>query len=205
MGRSDMKRIFLIALISGMALCIAAAEIPKQGLGLQAGWAQPVWHTNGTAPMYGLKAGLAYDCSYIAGFGSLLGINYTFAAKNAMKYHQMEIFVDWQYKFEVAKETYIILYSGPTIQCGLAMKTEDPLTGESYDAYTTDRNDEAMRRINVTWGLGAGVQYKRYFLRGGYDFGIINPYKNRENIAGERLKGRLDQWSIKIGAYFWYK
>ena len=188
-----------------MALRLVAAEIPKQGFGLQVGWSQPVWHLNNTIPMYGLKAGLAYDCSYIGGFGSLLGINYTFAGKQEMKYHQLEVFVDWQYKFEVAKETYIILYSGPTIQCGLAMNMQDPVTGENYDAYTTDRNDDALRRINVTWGIGAGLQYKRYFLRGGYDFGIINPYKNKEDIAGNRLRGRIDQWSIKIGAYFWYK
>jgi hypothetical protein len=62
----------------------------------------------------------------------------------------------------------------------------------------------------VTWGVGAGFQYKRYFLRGEYDFGLINPHRYGQfvNIAGETMdrntRGRLDQWSIRIGMYLWY-
>ena len=75
-----------------------------------------------------------------------------------------------------------------------------------------DQQDKYLRRLNVTWGVGAGFQYKRYFLRGGYDFGIINPYKaitfnalDGALFAGDDrwTRGRLDQWQIKMGLYLW--
>ena len=234
-----------------MAVCLAmsamAVDLPKQGFGFQVGWAQPIVRLNSPSTIYpkdslvntvklnGFKVGVVYDASYAAGFGSSMGINYTFGAytgnwrstsaisnyprsRQMVTYHEVEIFVDWQYKFEVAKETYLMLYTGPTIQCGLGLnmrvdKQADfnaDVTSVRYSSYTTDEANEAMKRLNVTWGVGAGFQYQRYFLRGGYDFGIINPYKNAQfvNAAGETIdrntRGRLDQWSIKIGMYLWY-
>ena len=240
-----------------MAMCLAlsasAVDLPKQGFGIQIGWAQPIIRLNSPSTAYpkdslvntvklnGFKVGLVYDASYIAGFGSSMGINYTFGASNGgwkqkyafkeypyerqmITYHEIEVFVDWQYKFEVAKETYLMLYTGPTIQCGLGMnmrideKEQDIITGEitttyglhRYSSYTTDNHNEVLKRLNITWGVGAGFQYKRYFLRGGYDFGLINPHKNAQFVdaAGETMdrntRGRLDQWSIKIGMYLWY-
>ena len=231
----------------GLTLSAWAVELPKQGLGIQIGWAQPTLRVNDNVSkdslshhiqMHGFKVGLLYDASYIAGFGSTMGINYTFGASNSgwksrnpaygdypkdrvlITYNQLEVFVDWQYKFEVAKETYLVLYTGPTIQCGLLLdwrkdtQTEvwhkDTQTsevvyeqGKPVDAYKTD-DDNAFKRINVTWGVGAAFQYKRYFLRGGYDFGLINPYKNADYANGNHTRGRFDQWSIKIGIHLWY-
>ena len=236
-----------------MAVSGFAVDLPKQGFGFQIGWAQPVLRLNSptskdtlanTVKLKGLKVGLAYDASYIAGFGSTIGLNYTFGMSNSgwsskyaindypkmrtlITYHQLELFVDWQYKFEVAKETYLILYTGPSIQCGLDFsmridrQDEDLITGdiittygERFNAYnvgdddldpTHKTADNALKRLNVTWGVGAGFQYKRYFLRGGYDFGLINPYKNRDFSTGNHTRGRLDQWNIKLGIYLMYK
>jgi hypothetical protein len=64
--------------------------------------------------------------------------------------------------------------------------------------------NEQLKRLNVTWGVGAGFQYKRYFLRGGYDFGLIVPYKSADFVNGNHTRGRLDQWNIKVGVYLWY-
>ena len=118
-----------------------------------------------------------------------------------------------------------MLYTGPTIQCGLGFNLRvdqqaidnttldvETLHGvRKYSAYTTeDRPNDSLKRLNVTWGVGAGFQYKRYFLRGGYDFGLINPHRYGQfvNAAGETIdrntRGRFDQWSIKIGMYLIY-
>ena len=248
-----MKKVFLTMMAVCLAMGAWAVDLPKQGLGIQLGWAQPTLRVNDDATkdslshnihLNGFKAGLVYDASYIAGFGSTIGINYTFGVSNGgwgkrypnndypedrtmITYHEVELFVDWQYKFEVAKETYLMLYTGPTIQCGLAldMRTDtqndyggpiDYMHGNGYDPSKDDysRLDEEnnhFKRLNITWGLGAGFQYKQYFLRGGYDFGIINPYANRQFVDGggnpkdQYTRGRLDQWNIKIGVYLWYK
>ncbi len=235
-----------------LATSVFAVDLPKQGFGFQIGWAQPILRLNSptskdtlanTVKLNGFKVGLTYDASYVAGFGSTIGLNYTFGASNSgwnsttmynypksrmlITYHQLELFVDWQYKFEVAKETYLMLYTGPSIQCGLdfTMRIDkqewDPITdvvttiyGERFNAYNVGNDDldpahktadNALKRLNVTWGVGAGFQYKRYFLRGGYDFGLINPYKNADFSTGNHTRGRLDQWNIKLGVYLWYR
>ena len=238
-----------------MAASAFAVDLPKQGFGVQVGWAQPILRLNSpdskealanTVKLNGFKVGLVYDASYIAGFGSTIGLNYTFGMSNSkwssmhsgineypksrmlITYHQLELYVDWQYKFEVAKETYLILYTGPSLQCGLDFtmridkQVEDPPMsgdirieyGQRFNAYnigdddmdpTHKTSDNALKRLNVTWGVGAGFQYKRYYLRGGYDFGLINPYKNADFSTGNHTRGRLDQWNIKLGVYFWYK
>lgn len=242
-----MKKIFSTLLVMMLALQAWAVDLPKQGFGMHIGWAQPTLRVNDPSAkdslshhlqFRGLKVGVVYDASYIAGFGSSMGINYTFGVYNSgwksrnpaygdypkdrqlNTYHELEAFVDWQYKFEVAKETYLILYTGPTIQCGLSLDwrkdTKDDITGEvvtvngdAIDAYKVDEDsslgNNAFKRLNVTWGVGAGFQYKRYFLRGGYDFGLINPYKKSDFANGVHTRGRFDQWSIKIGMYFWYE
>jgi len=227
---------------------IQAMDPPKQGFGIQLGWAQPILRLNSpsnpasakdslsqTIKLKGFKVGVVYDASYVKGFGSSIGINYTFGAMNTgwkaagiisnyprtrqlITYNELEVFVDWQYKFEVAKETYLMLYTGPTIQCGLAfhMRSDSQedygaeITHKRYDGYTTENKNEQFTRLNVTWGVGAGFQYKRYFLRGGYDFGLINPYANRQfvdkygNPLDHYTRGRLDQWNIRLGVYLWY-
>ena len=242
-----MKKIFVTLVWMCVTLGVWAADVPKQGFGVQVGWAQPILRVNSPGnpsnakdsltqhiKMNGFKVGVVYDGSFLKGFGSSIGINYTFAmhnggwqaenmyndypkSRNLITYHAIELFVDWQYKFEIAKETYVMLYSGPTIQCGLLFdmrkdrKLEDLYTGEittvignRNSAFTTQENDEALKRLNITWGVGAGFQYKRYFVRGSYDFGLINPYKNIDFENGNHTRGRLDQWSVKIGAYLWY-
>lgn len=243
-----MKRTFFIVLVALVTLSASAADQPKQGFGLQLGWAQPILRLNdpsslypkdslvNTAKLNGFKFGLTYDASYYKGFGSSIGINYTFGAastpwakkyprsqadfpqvRDRILYSEMEMFVDWQYKFEVAKETYLILYTGPTIQCGIIYQSkseEKDLDGQVtsdgvvVNRYTTDIDDMRLMRLNVTWGIGAGFQYKRYFLRGGYDFGLINPYQSQMFVTStddRYTRGRFDQWAIKIGVYVWYE
>ena len=235
-----MKKIFVIACVACIAVSAWAAELPKQGFGIQIGWTQPILRLNDPSnpstakdsltnitKLKGFKVGIVYDGSIAKGFGCSMGLNYTFAgntsawdkvntsysSRTRTLYQEAEVFVDWQYKFEVAKETYLMLYSGPTIQFGIGMKNTtyqrnemtDAITTTQVERYKTDDADEVLKRLNVTWGVGAGFQYQRYFLRGGYDFGLIVPYKNGDFSNGNHARGRLDQWNIKIGMYLWYK
>ena len=214
----------------------------KDYLGFQIGFAQSVTRLNAPVlekktelnpTMYnGMKIGLLYDGTIIKGFGVTMGMNYTFGvsatdwtSKNPTvslypkvrsrgQYHQIEIPVEWQYKFEIAQRTWLILYTGPTIQCGLSFNNnkwcldeeeQDPYIARKENLYSKeDMNDYALKRLNVTWGVGAGFQYERYFLRGGYDFGMINPYKAQKfDNVDISTRGRFDQWQVKIGMYFW--
>lgn len=231
-----MKKIILCAILACATIQFANAQ--KQYIGVQLGFTQPTTRLNmpvsgkektlTPTALNGFKVGVVYDATLVAGFGYTIGLNYTFGAKKtdwksvgsntyprsykSTMYHQLEIPVDWQYKFEIAKKTWFMLYTGPTLQCGLAFKESTYNQITSSGDITIDAKDRynmksvfALNRLNVTWGVGAGLQYERYFIRGGYDFGLINPYKSDVfNISDEYspyTRGRFDQWQLKIGMY----
>ena len=232
-----MKRLTLILFICAATTMVSAQDY----FGVQLGFAQPIARLNTPTTKTslfptsynGFKVGLVYDATIIKGFGVSMGLNYTFGnhtsawkqigtlpypqERTTGQYHQLEIPIDWQYKFEIAKRTWIILYTGPTLQCGLDLTSKLYKTNNGKEIilekdnsfYSEDMKDKELKRINVTWGLGAGFQYDRYFLRGGYDFGLINPYKASQfdytdtNGGNPRTRGRFDQWQIKVGIYLW--
>jgi hypothetical protein len=210
-------------------------------LGLELGFAQSITRLNspnlksGTelspTSYNGFELGIVYDAHIVKGFGVSIGLNYTLGAnatdwmkqiaaqtglypkvRSLGQYHQLEIPVEWQYKFEIARRTWLMLYTGPTLQCGLVLKDKwyirtdnksDAFTHEE-DFYSEEMEDYMLKRLNVTWGIGAGLQYDRYFLRAGYDFGLFNPYKT-QSFTGKDIytRGRIDQWQIKLGMYLW--
>ena len=233
-----MKRLALILFICATTTMVSAQDY----LGFQFGYAQPITRLNAptakttlTPTSYnGFKVGLLYETTIVKGFGVTMGLNYTFAAnatdwmkkvtnqpaeypkvRSKGQYHQLEIPVDWQYKFEIAKRTWLILYTGPTLQCGLSFTkknyinngkdAQQDVANPTDDIYSEeDMKDNTLKRLNVTWGIGAGFQYERYFLRGGYDFGLINPYKSQSFVGKDiYTRGRFDQWQIKLGIYLW--
>lgn len=236
-----MKRIVFLTLAIIVATMLVSAQ---QFIGVNLGYARPITQLNQPVvgqektltptPYNGFKVGLVYDATIVKGFGFSMGLNYTFGAnttpwepvgkypypktRSKSFYHQLEIPIDWQYKFEIAQKTWVILYSGPTLQCGLNFTQENfmnngkeiTLTNENKNNVFSenDMKDYALKRLNVTWGIGAGFQYERYFLRGGYDFGLVNPYKAYQftkvvNDGNPRTRGRLDQWQVKLGIYLW--
>lgn len=239
-------------ILSAITVGVAAQE-GSSALGLHFGFAQTDYRLNSWDPeadskelnttmLNGFKVGLVWDATFVKGFGSTVGLNYTFGThdsgwasqsefakypqvKEKNLYSQLELFVDWQYKFQIAGNTYLIVYTGPTLQCQLALVAREYVRSSPDDEQVPkvinhfDYDDETMhqdyKRLNVTWGVGVGFQYDRYFLRGGYDFGLMNPYKMDNFNQVESLvkqygadysratRGRLDQWSIKLGIYFW--
>lgn len=234
------KKIAFFLLSATLSIAVWADDSRPQFLGVQLGFAQSVTRLNApntesvttlTATAYnGIKAGVVYDATLVKGFGFSMALNYTFGynatdwqkvlttslypqKRSRGYYHQVEIPVDWQYKFEIAKRTWLILYTGPTLQCGIALTDKDYTKQDdgsvslsaTKDCYSTASvSDYALKRLNVTWGVGAGFQYERYFLRGGYDFGIINPYKEQKFTSYDvYTRGRFDQWQIKLGIYLW--
>ena len=232
-----MKRILIICVIAMTMTSLYAQEY----LGVQIGYANPITRLNVgenkntlfPTSYHGMKIGFVYDATLWKGLGVSMGLNYTFGTnvtdwtqkvstqqglypqvRSRGQYHQLEIPVDWQYKFEIAQNTWIILYTGPTLQCGLALndkwyirinKDSESISKEDNLYSEQDMADYALKRLNVTWGIGAGFQYEKYFLRGGYDFGIINPYKAQSFNNGAYTRGRFDQWQIKLGMYLWEK
>ena len=224
-------------------LLITASMLAQKemgGFGFHIGYASPTMFINSPTTktidatrMNGMKVGINYDATIIKGFGTTLGLNYTYATYHSKwanvsgsmygeqsryrdTYQGLELFCDWQYKFEIAGDTYLMLYTGPSIQFHLMLKEQEyvrssdgttsaPRTRYGYE-YRDNDSFQDFKRLNVTWGLGAGFQYKQFFVRGGYDFGLLNPFRydtfKAMGIHSDYwTRGRFDQWQIKIGAY----
>lgn len=232
-----MKRSLLITMLLCVTLALAAQS---QSLGVELGFTQPILRENPAAnkkklpnvtTLNGLKVGLVYDATLVKGFGFRLGVNYTYGGNHtkwtnessfstaqkiryANRMHSIEVPIDWQYKFAIAKETWLIVYTGPAFQYNFSFDKTTYKKNELLGTESSERNshyaidadgDEKLdyRPFNLTWGVGAGFQYQNYYIRGGYDFGIINHYKDTyDDINQYRRQGRFDQWSLKIGIYF---
>lgn len=235
------KTIFTLALLFS-AITVFAQE-SSCAVGLQLGFSQNIYRCNqpgndalSKTNLNGFKVGAVFEGTIIKGFGAYIALNYSYGGgstkwaklpnqesiypqyRSRYDLHAIELACDWQYKFAIAQNTYIILYTGPSIQCNLSLhETEWEKTFEGETKGKTiqvigDRNSEDLaktyKRINACWGVGAGFQYDRYYIRGGYDFGLVNPFviKNFNEISGNEpllTRGRQDQWAIKLGLYLW--
>lgn len=232
-----MKRPLFTTLLLCATFALAAQN---QSLGFELGFTQPILRENpasgkkklpNVTTMNGVKIGLVYDATLIKGFGFHWGVNYIYGGNHTKwenelslstaqkirythRMHSIEIPIDWQYKFAIAKETWLILYTGPSFQYNFSfdkntfhknelLGTNSNSTEKHYKSDTDNDNKEDYRPFNLTWGVGAGFQYQNYYIRGGYDFGILNHYKDPyDNIKDYRRQGRFDQWAIKVGIYF---
>lgn len=216
----------------------------------------------GKNPLNGGKFGFVYDVTFYKGIGLFLGFNYSYtmhssdwvttrySAKGTVaqydfvdyRYKAEEHTLEWnallQYKFEIAGDTYLGFYTGPSVQYIAEFKSRDYFRNSDGTEIIPEKrilefslNTEDIapyyKNYNVTWGLGAMFQYECYFIRGGYDFGLINPYKvsafgevTVENDKGvpypifkktdgsnepddRQTRGRLDSWFITLGVYIW--
>lgn len=233
------RKIFYILLL----FCVLKVSA-QQSLGIQVAFVEPILRMNsGTNTsalsdkiiQNGAKVGVIYDATLIKGFGMTMGLNYSFCGtstswkqvgtalypqkRNRYIIHTLELPIDWQYKFKIADDTYIIVYTGPTIQYNVSFKQrtdirdisgigQKPATtqGDWNNRYKQDTDNDGnadFSPLNIMWGVGAGFQYKNYYLRGGYDFGIYNQYRDRYNDAQDyTMRARLDSWSIRLGIYF---
>ncbi len=215
------------------------AQDDMQHFGMQIGFQRPLLREataaepkklSNVTSMNGLRVGLVYDATLIKGFGVSLALNYNVASRytawqdgsGLTKYPQtrrqyvmqsIELPIDWQYKFEIAKQTYVIVYTGPAFEYLFTFKQNSysrtydqkvTRVSDSYFDYDTDLDSQCdYRQFNLKWSVGGGVQFQNYFIRAGYDFGIISPYNDRYNsLLDIERHGRFDGWNVRAGIYF---
>jgi len=57
-------------------------------------------------------------------------------------------------------------------------------------------NDNVLRRLNIQLGAGGGIQWRKYRLKSGYDFGLLDLYKSK--TASLHQSG----WFVSFGYEF---
>lgn len=112
-----------------------------------------------------------------------------FAQVNVLKHNllqlQLTIPVRAYYNIKVWKKLNVFFYAGPQLNIGLTnydlLKTKvDPSTLawlKEQGIPTTPRDryvTKELYRTNIQFGLGGGLEWDRYRLQAGYDFGLNN-------------------------------
>lgn len=103
--------------------------------------------------------------------------------------HTLSVPVYATFTQKVWKDLALFFYTGPNFSIGLAQKdkitphmTDEVLQWvetkisqptQTYEKYGA--ND--LHRFNIQWGLGGGVEWQKYRLQAGYNFGLNNMVK----------------------------
>lgn len=187
-------KISLVLLFISTALCTSAQKYAIEG-----GYTNPmrtskIGSSNGsTTFFYGGKLGgtarfeIAKNTSFLTGAlyslvyaDRLSGVSSTEMLTYKTTGHFIDIPLHAIYSLPISKNTKFFAYAGPTINVGIAQNmnvTSSITTPSSYNLgkFNVYKDPEyKLNRLNLQIGLGGGIQWKKYQLKSGYDFGITN-------------------------------
>jgi hypothetical protein len=111
--------------------------------------------------------------------------------------HFLNIPLHVTYTYPFSKSLKAFGYAGPNINIGL-YQTVNATSDVSYipSKFSDLYKDAMLNRLNFQLGVGGGVQWKKYQLKAGYDFGINN--LNRLSTGNMNMNG----WSVTLGINF---
>ena len=149
------------------------------------------------AGAFGIAPGIYYSMitNKSGGAGTILGI--PASASSTFMEHAVNVPVYFNYGMDLARDTNVFLYAGPTLQYGLASTTK--LAG-GVGEYTADKtysnyDNSDYTRFNVYLGGGVCFQVASFLINVGYDYGMMNLYKG-DNAA------KTHRSNLKLGLGF---
>jgi hypothetical protein len=104
--------------------------------------------------------------------------------QNKVYEHNLTVPARVYYTIPLWKQLNLFFFTGLQINVGisedvhvtksLSPTTEAWLIGQGIPVEDCNRMDRDRTRINAQWGLGGGIEWDRYRLQAGYDFGLNN-------------------------------
>ena len=126
------------------------------------------------------------------GAGTILGI--PVSASSTFMEHAINVPLYLNYGMDLARDTNVFLYAGPTLQYGLASTTKlaggvgESSADRTYSNYESNSN---YNRFNVYLGGGIGFQVSAIQITVGYDYGMMNLYKGDNATKTHRSNLKL--------------
>ena len=139
----------------------------------------------------GLKVGLTTELPLKNNFSLLAGVLYNLVYSDKMQIKPGSTFTNYVtygqflnvpvhliYNLPVTKNLNFFGFAGPTVNYGL---TQVQSTFSTYNNATygissayTNLYKSNLSQLDLQIGVGGGVQWNRYQLKGGYDWGLLN-------------------------------
>ena len=185
-----MKKIFSILLAASLMLLgtQAFAQMSVNG-----GYLNSTLKTNNSSDnANGAYAGISFNVPVAGGLAIAPGIYYSMltsketaslgsiiSGSGTFMEHAINVPVYLNYGIELARDTKVFLFGGPTLQYGLAstVKYDANVAGISGSTTHNNYDNESFNRMNVYLGGGLGFQVSAIQIHVGYDYGMMNQYK----------------------------
>ena len=116
--------------------------------------------------------------------------------KHRVLEHNFTIPLRAYYNIPIWKKLNLFFYGGPQLHIGLAENdyialhlseaTTAWLQAEGIPTEPYDRMQDELIRVNIQMGVGGGLEWDRYRLQSGYDFGLNNRVKHPQ-IEGQHM------------------
>lgn len=203
--KSVLKIRLLIVFLA--VVCTASAQFTYR---LEVGYTNPDRYGTNISHTYfnGLRVGGNVEYKLKNNISLLSGVLYSIVYSNklqgypdAMSVRYMSIghFLDvplrLAYTYPITDDLKVFGYAGPSLNIGLSQFQETTSTlNTSWTKYTGIKTtasyqykESALNRLNLQVGVGGGVQWKKYQIKSGYDWGINN--LNRLDTGKFRQRG----------------
>ena len=202
-----MKKIFSIVLAASLMLIGTQAFAQ---MSVNAGYLNSTLKTGNNADnANGAYAGVSFNIPVAGGFGIAPGVYYSMigsksgdaatifgvniSGSSTFMEHAINVPVYLNYGYELARDTKIFVFGGPTVQYGLASTVKyDGSVGSASGSKTYSNYDnENFNRMNVYVGGGMGFQISALQITVGYDYGMMNQYKGDNAASCHRSNLKL--------------
>lgn len=86
------------------------------------------------------------------------------------------------YRFDFTDDLSVQVFTGPELEIGLSSKSY--IKGKNFDVSESNYGDEGgFKRVNFSWGFGAGVNIKKFYVGISGDCGLVNLLKDIDNVS----------------------
>lgn len=185
-----MKKFFSTLLAASLMLLGTQAFAQ---MSVNAGYLNSTLKTSNTSDnANGAYAGVSFNIPIASGLAVAPGVYYSlltsketaslgsvFTGSGTFMEHAVNVPVYLNYGIDLARDTKVFLFGGPTVQYGLAsqVKYDANVAGVSGSKTFNNYDDDDFNRLNVYLGGGLGFQVSALQITVGYDYGMMNQYK----------------------------
>jgi len=165
---------------------------------LEVGYNNTARYGSGVSTTYfnGVKIGLTTELAMKNNFSLLTGVLYNLVYSdkrqgypsatqvNYLAYgHFLNVPLMAVYNLPINRNLKMFAFAGPTLNYGLSQIRSTVSTVSTIpSAYTDLYKSSVLNQLDLQVGIGGGVQFKRYQLKGGYDYGLLNVNKSAGNL-----------------------